>query len=37
MSEATLEETIRSLERDLDMTDSQRVTETGRSVAHLRD
>lgn len=32
-----LKETIQSLESQLDMTDSRRVTETGQSVAHLRD
>jgi hypothetical protein len=33
----TLRETIRTLEAELDMTESRRVEETGRSVAHLRD
>jgi hypothetical protein len=33
----TLEETVRVLERDLDMTQSSRVENTGRSLAHLRD
>jgi hypothetical protein len=33
----TLKETIQSLETELDMTDSTRVEQTGRSVAHLRD
>jgi len=32
-----LKTTIQSLKSQLDMTDSRRVTETGQSVAHLRD
>lgn len=36
MSES-LREQIRQLEEELDMTDSERVREAGRSVAHLRD
>lgn len=33
----TLQETIESLEEELDMTDSIRVEQTGHSLAHLRD
>lgn len=33
----TLSETIQRLESELEMTDSNRVERTGRSVAHLRD
>ena len=33
----TLSEVVRALERDLDMTESETVRETGRRVAHLRD
>lgn len=33
----SLQETVRALERDFEMTHSARVERTGRSVAHLRD
>jgi hypothetical protein len=33
----TLRDTIEALEDELDMTDSDRVRKTARSVAHLRD
>lgn len=33
----TLRELIEELEEELEMTDSERVRETGRRMAHLRD